>query len=207
MIYLGQKISKGVVHMAKYEVDFAEVKLQVPIMDGIAMLGLKLKQKGKQFVGDCPFENCKHPDTFKVTPAIDLWHCFGCDQGGDIIELVHLLHKVGKPTAAKWLIGKDEETRSRRTTVPPEEKVEQPPTDLEADHHAVLVAGFELEIAKAVGIGYCRDGEHKGRVVIPVRLPNGQEIGRVSATDFQMPEQWDLPELSKVVRLVPRKKA
>ena len=41
-----------------------------------------LKQKGRLFWGCCPFHQEKTP-SFKVDPATQLWHCFGCGLGGD----------------------------------------------------------------------------------------------------------------------------
>ena len=41
-----------------------------------------LKQKGRLFWGCCPFHAEKTP-SFKIDPATQLWHCFGCGLGGD----------------------------------------------------------------------------------------------------------------------------
>jgi len=41
-----------------------------------------LKQKGRLWWGCCPFHAEKTP-SFKVDPATQLWHCFGCGLGGD----------------------------------------------------------------------------------------------------------------------------
>ncbi|NTU70228.1 MAG: DNA primase [Coriobacteriia bacterium] len=41
-----------------------------------------LKQKGRLQWGCCPFHAEKTP-SFKVDPATQLWHCFGCGLGGD----------------------------------------------------------------------------------------------------------------------------
>ena len=46
-----------------------------------------LKQKGRLFWGCCPFHQEKTP-SFKVDPAAQLWHCFGCGAGGDVIAFV-----------------------------------------------------------------------------------------------------------------------
>jgi len=41
-----------------------------------------LKQKGRLYWGCCPFHAEKTP-SFKIDPATQLWHCFGCGLGGD----------------------------------------------------------------------------------------------------------------------------
>ena len=41
-----------------------------------------LKQKGRLHWGCCPFHAEKTP-SFKIDPATQLWHCFGCGLGGD----------------------------------------------------------------------------------------------------------------------------
>lgn len=52
--------------------------------DLVSLVGERvvLKQKGRLFWGCCPFHQEKTP-SFKVDPATQLWHCFGCGLGGD----------------------------------------------------------------------------------------------------------------------------
>jgi len=46
-----------------------------------------LRKTGQVYKGRCPFHEEKTP-SFAVTPAENLWHCFGCDTGGDVIRFV-----------------------------------------------------------------------------------------------------------------------
>ncbi len=46
-----------------------------------------LKQRGREFWGNCPFHNEKTP-SFKVDPASQFYHCFGCGEGGDVFKYV-----------------------------------------------------------------------------------------------------------------------
>jgi len=69
---------------------FDQVKAQVRIEQILERKNLlnEMKQKGKQLVGLCPFHNDSRTPSFKVTPSRNIWRCFGCNMGGDVIDLV-----------------------------------------------------------------------------------------------------------------------
>lgn len=48
---------------------------------------IKLKKNGSSYVGLCPFHNEKSP-SFSVSPGKQLYHCFGCGVGGNVITFV-----------------------------------------------------------------------------------------------------------------------
>jgi DNA primase len=50
---------------------------------------LELKRSGSSFKALCPFHQEKTP-SFMVNPARQIFHCFGCDTGGDVIRFVML---------------------------------------------------------------------------------------------------------------------
>jgi DNA primase len=46
-----------------------------------------LKRQGRKFLGLCPFHNEKTP-SFNVNPERQVFHCFGCKAGGNVIDFV-----------------------------------------------------------------------------------------------------------------------
>lgn len=61
-----------------------------------------LKPKGRLQWGLCPFHGEKTP-SFKVDPATQLWHCFGCGLGGDVFGFVMRIDNVDFPDAVRLL--------------------------------------------------------------------------------------------------------
>jgi DNA primase catalytic core len=74
------------------EQDIERLKAEVSVERLVEDSGIALKRSGKDFVGCCPF----HEDdtaSLVVTPAKNLWHCFGCGVGGGPIDWV--MKKIG----------------------------------------------------------------------------------------------------------------
>ena len=55
----------------------------------LARRGHRLRRQGQELVGPCPV--CGGTDRFGVHLVKQLWHCRGCQTGGDIIDLVRHL--------------------------------------------------------------------------------------------------------------------
>ncbi|MFX4263413.1 DNA primase [Pelotomaculum propionicicum] len=50
---------------------------------------VQLKKKGKNYTGSCPFHDDRTP-SFTVTPDKQIFHCFGCNVGGDVFKFLML---------------------------------------------------------------------------------------------------------------------
>jgi len=61
-----------------------------------------LKKKGKLFWGLCPFHQEKTP-SFKVDPVAQLYHCFGCGEGGNVFTFVMKADHLDFPEAVESL--------------------------------------------------------------------------------------------------------
>lgn len=63
---------------------------------------LALKQKGREYVGLCPFHDDHSPSMY-VVPHKQIYHCFVCGAGGDAISFVMGYHKMGFREALEFL--------------------------------------------------------------------------------------------------------
>lgn len=63
---------------------------------------IPLKKSGANFTARCPFHTEKSP-SFNVNPARQIWHCFGCGEGGNVITFVMKHEKMGFPDALALL--------------------------------------------------------------------------------------------------------
>src|SRR5438105_600285 len=115
------------------------LKDEVSVQRLIESAGIELKKIGKDIAGKCPFHDDSEPSLI-VTPAKNLWHCFGCQIGGGPIDWVMKFKGVSFRHAVELL--KDESALAavrgepvRRGTVPSL----PPPVALDADDHALLV--------------------------------------------------------------------
>ena len=59
-----------------------------------------LKQRGLNFFGLCPFHSEKTP-SFSVAPSKQIYHCFGCNNGGNVFSFIMEYQKVSFPEAVK----------------------------------------------------------------------------------------------------------
>ncbi len=72
--------------------------------DTVAVIGAQvaLKRVGTQLVGLCPFHSERSP-SFSVSPTLGVYHCYGCQAGGDIITFVKATQHLDFVGAVEWL--------------------------------------------------------------------------------------------------------
>lgn len=64
-----------------------------------------LKKSGANYTGLCPFHSERSP-SFSVSEQKQLYHCYGCKKGGDLIRFVMELHGLSFPETIEELAGR-----------------------------------------------------------------------------------------------------
>lgn len=88
---------------------------------------VKLKKRGANYLGLCPFHNERTP-SFTVSPAKEIYKCFGCGKSGNAIGFLMDLEKYSYVEALKWLANKYN-VEVEETEVSPEQKLQQQAAD------------------------------------------------------------------------------
>ena len=78
-----------------------EVRMKNDIVDVVSGY-VKLQKKGSSYFGLCPFHNEKSP-SFSVSPSKQMYYCFGCGAGGNVLTFIMEYENYSFPEALKYL--------------------------------------------------------------------------------------------------------
>lgn len=78
-----------------------EIRSQNDIVDVISGY-VPLKRSGSSYKARCPFHTEKTP-SFSVSPDKQIYHCFGCGEGGNVISFIMRIENLGFVDALKIL--------------------------------------------------------------------------------------------------------
>lgn len=82
----------------------AEIQGRIDIVDVVGTF-VKLKRRGANYLGLCPFHNEKTP-SFTVSASKEIYKCFGCGRSGNAIGFVMEHEKYSFVEAMRWLAQK-----------------------------------------------------------------------------------------------------
>lgn len=98
------------------------IKAKIDVVEEVGLV-VALQRSGKSLKGLCPFHN-ERTSSFYVFPETQTWHCFGCNEGGDVFSFVqkqqgldfrealhYLAEKAGVPLEDEMAGGDPEELR------------------------------------------------------------------------------------------------
>ncbi len=123
---------------------------------------VKLKKRGANYLGNCPFHNEKSP-SFTVSPSKEIYKCFGCGKSGNAIGFIMEHEKYSYVEALKWIAARYN-VQIEETEVSPEIKQQQQVAEslfvLNSFAQKHLTNNlFNTEEGKSVGLSYL---QHRG---------------------------------------------
>ncbi|HAP32590.1 MAG TPA: DNA primase, partial [Firmicutes bacterium] len=78
-----------------------EIRNRLDIVEVVSSY-IELKKAGRNYVGLCLFHPEKSP-SFTVSPEKQLYHCFGCQSGGNLFTFIMQAEGISFPEAAHYL--------------------------------------------------------------------------------------------------------
>jgi len=173
-------------------IEFASIKQAVPLMRVLERYRIGgLRRSGKdQWRGRCPLHGGEGQDTFHVNAARQLFHCFSCDAGGTVLDLVAAIEHCGVREAAQKLVGwwnlpatdsRQPRASCRQPTVTEKSKSLRPLgfrlRGVDGEHPYLSARGIAAQTAAEYEIGfYAGPGLLSRRVVIPIHDEAGQLV-------------------------------
>jgi len=90
--------------MASVRPDVDEIKRRANIVDVVSEY-VTLRKTGINYTGLCPFHKEKTP-SFSVNVDKQIFYCFGCGEGGDVLAFLMKINQMTFPEALRHLAGK-----------------------------------------------------------------------------------------------------
>jgi DNA primase len=79
-----------------------EIRERSDIVEVISECGVPLRAAGKDYKANCPFHDEKTP-SFSVSPQKQIFYCFGCQTGGNVISFVQKHEGKSFVESIEWL--------------------------------------------------------------------------------------------------------
>ncbi|WMX14367.1 MULTISPECIES: DNA primase [unclassified Aureispira] len=142
---------------------FETVKVEDVVGDFV-----KLTRRGVNYIGLCPFHNEKTP-SFTVSPAKNIYKCFGCGEGGNAVNFIMDLEQLSYPEALKSL--------AKKYNIPIEEDelTEEQAAQLQLSDSLYVVNQFakehfqqqlfETDYGKSVGLSYFKQRGFREEII------------------------------------------
>lgn len=154
-----------------------QILSRIEVLDVVGNF-VKLKKRGANYLGLCPFHNERTP-SFTVSPAKEIFKCFGCGKSGNSISFLMEHEKLSYAEALRWLAARYN-IDVEETELSPEKKQQQQTSEslfiinnfaqqfyahqlYETDSGVTIglsylkERGFNDEIIRKFGLGYAPD--------------------------------------------------
>lgn len=113
-----------------------QITSRIDIIDVVGEF-VKLKKRGTNYIGNCPFHNEKSP-SFTVSPAKEIYKCFGCGKSGNTITFLMEHEKYIYVEALRWLAARYNIEIEETETSPAQKMAQQTADSLYAINHFAM---------------------------------------------------------------------
>jgi DNA primase len=149
-----------------------QIKNRIDIIDVVGDY-VKLKKRGANYLGNCPFHNEKSP-SFTVSPSKEIYKCFGCGKSGNAITFLIEHDKLSYVEALRWL-AKRYNIDIEETAQTPEQKQFQQTGDSLYAINNFAVTFFEQQLwdtndGKAIAHSYLKERGFRDDVIKKFQL-------------------------------------
>ncbi len=157
--------------MTRDRTDIQQIKERIDIASIISRY-VTLTKSGSSYKGRCPFHKDDTP-SFWVSPDKGLWHCFGCNEGGDLFAFLMKIEKLSFVEAAERLAAEAGVSLSKRNDKAREDLFS---VNIAVAHwftknltnnaggrrarEYLINRGYPEEVWKRFGLGYAPAGGH-----------------------------------------------
>ncbi len=113
-----------------------QITSRIDIIDVVGEF-VKLKKRGTNYLGNCPFHNEKSP-SFTVSPTKEIYKCFGCGKSGNTITFLMEHEKYSYVEALRWLAARYNIEVEETETSPAQKIAQQTADSLYAINHFAM---------------------------------------------------------------------
>jgi DNA primase len=171
-----------------------QIQQRIDILDVVGEF-VKLKKRGSSYLGLCPFHNEKTP-SFTVSPAKEIYKCFGCGRSGNSIGFLMEHEKYSYVEALRWLATRYG-IQMEETETSPEYKLQQQVADSlyilnQYAQQFFTKSLFESEEGQTVAMAYLQERGFREDIIRKFQLgycpQNGQSFTKAALAAQFNPE-------------------
>ncbi len=108
---------------------------------------IQLKKKGSSWMACCPFHSEDTP-SFSVSPAREIFYCFGCQKGGNVFTFIMEMEHISFPEAIKLAAKK---AGVRLPAIDPRDEVQQSEKAQLLEVNKLALEWWELQLSSREG--------------------------------------------------------
>ncbi|MBS4063310.1 MAG: DNA primase [Chitinophagaceae bacterium] len=166
--------------------------------DIIEVIGgfVKLKKRGANYLGLCPFHNEKTP-SFTVSSSKEIYKCFGCGRSGNTVSFLMEHEKYSYVDALRWLAAKYNVEVEETYSSPEQLQVKQTADSLYIINtfaqQFFTKQLFDTEEGQAVGLSYLKERGFREEIIKKFQIGYSPQE-RTAFTSEAIKQQYN-PEL------------